>query len=169
MCAVALQLAGHEVLGDDAACATVDNHYILHLCTGVELNGAVVYLFHQRGISTEQQLLTRLTLGVECTADLHTTERTVGKHTTIFTCERHALCDALVDDVGTHLSQTVNVGLTGAVVATLDGVVEQTVNGVTVVLIVLGCIDTTLCGDRVCTTGRVLNAEVNHVEAHLAE
>ena len=48
-------------------------------------------------------------------------------------------------------------------------VVEQTVNRVAVVLIVLGSVDTALSSDRVSAARRVLYAEVQHVEAHLAQ
>ena len=44
---IALELSGNEVLGDDATAAAVDDDDILNLCTGVELHGAVVHLFHQ--------------------------------------------------------------------------------------------------------------------------
>ena len=153
MSGVALELTGYQVLGNDAACATVDDNDILHLGTSVELHATAVDLFHQRRVSAEQQLLAGLTLGIECTADLHTTERAVGEHATILTCERHALCDALVDDVCTDLSQTIDVGLTCAVVTTFDRIVEQTVDAVTIVLVVLCGIDTTLSRDRVSATG----------------
>ena len=36
-------------------------------------------------------------------------------------------------------------------------------------MIVLGCVDTTLCGDGVRAAGGVLDAEVEYVEAHLCE
>ena len=79
------------------------------------------------------------------------------------------LCNTLVDDVVRHLSQTVNVSLACTVVTTLHCVVEQAVNRVAVVLIVLGSVDTALSSDRVSAARRVLYAEVQHVEAHLAQ
>ena len=39
----------------------------------------------------------------------------------------------------------------------------------TVVLVVLGCIDTTLSGNGVRAAGRILDAEVQYVKAHLAQ
>lgn len=77
--------------------------------------------------------------------------------------------DALVDDIGTHFGQTVDVGLTGTVVATFDGVVEQAVNRVAVVLVVLGCIDTTLGSNGVGAARRVLYAEIKYLKTHFAE
>ena len=59
---------------------------------------------------------------------------------------------ALVDDEVRNLSQTIYVSLACAVITTLDCIIEQTVNRVVIVLVVLCCIDTTLCCDRVRTT-----------------
>ena len=81
----------------------------------------------------------------------------------------HALGDALVDDVGADLGQPVDVGLAGAVVAALDGVVEEPVDGVAVLLVVLGRVDAALRGDRVGPARGVLVAEGLHVVAGLAE
>ena len=164
-----LELSGDEVLGDDTAGTSVDNHHVKHLIAGVELHFSCVHLCGESGIGTEQKLLTSLSFSIERTAHLSTTERTVGQCATIFACERNALCHALVDDAVAHLCQTVNVGFACAVVTALHGVVEETVNGVTVVLVVLGGVDTTLSCDGVCTAWRVLNAEVQHVESHLTE
>ena len=164
-----LNLSGHKVACDDSACTAVDDDHVEHLITGIELYGAGVHLAHQRAVCSEQELLSGLTLGIEGTAHLRTAERTVGEHAAVFACEGHTLCHTLVDNVGADLCQTVNVGLTGTVVTTLHGVVEEAVNAVAIVLIVLGSIDTSLSGDGVCTTGRVLDAEVLYLEAHFAE
>ncbi len=131
--------------------------------------GAFLDLAVERAVGAEQELLAGLALGVECTAHLCATERTVGEQTAVFACEGHTLCHALVDDIVRHLGQTVYVGLAGTEVTALYCVVEQTVYRVAVVLIVLGCVDTTLRCDRVSAAGAVLDAEVEHVEAHLAE
>ncbi len=164
-----LQLAGDEVLGNDATCATVDNHHVFHLVAGVELHLAGLHLCRERRIGAQQQLLARLSLGVERTAHLGTAERTVGQHAAILAGEGNTLGHALVDDVVGHLGQTIDVGLAGAVVATLHGVVEQTINRVAVILIVLGGVDATLCGNGVGAARRILNAQVDDIEAHLAE
>ncbi len=165
----AVQLACDEVLGNDATGATVDDDEVFHLITGEELHLSSLYLTAQRRVGTEQQLLTCLSLGIEGTAHLCSTEGTVRQHAAILAGKGYALGHTLVDDVVRNLCQTVYVSLTSTVVATLHGVVEEAVDGVAVVLIVLGCIDTTLCSDGVCTTGGVLDAEVEHIKAHLTE
>ena len=170
----ALDAASNEVASDDTACALlavlVLNHDdIKHLVAVVHLHLALAYLAAECGVCAEEELLTGLTFGIECTADLCATERAVVKQSAVFASERYALRYALVDDVVADLRETIDVRLTSAVVATLDGVVVETIDGVAVVLIVLGCVDTTLCGDGVRTAGRVLDAEVEYVEAHLCE
>ena len=167
--AEANQLTCAEILGDDTTSATINDDHILHLITSVELHLTSLNLTAQRAIGTQQQLLTGLTFGVECTAYLSTTERTVGQHTAILTSKGNTLSDALVDNVIADLCQTINVGLTSTVVTTLHSIIEQAIDRVTIVLIALGSVDTTLGSDRVSTTGRVLNAQVDHIEAHLAE
>ena len=110
----------------------------------MEFDSAIMYFLHQRGISTQQQLLTSLTLGIEGTANLNATEGAVGEHATILTGKRNTLGYTLIDDVCTDLCQTIYVGLTGTVVSTFDGIVEETVDAVAIVLIVLCGINTTL-------------------------
>ncbi len=128
-----LELTGYKVLGDDAACAfntilILDQHHIVHLVAVVALNLAELDLAVERAVGAEQELLAGLTFGVECTRHLGATERTVGEQTAVFTGERHTLGHTLVDDIVGDFSKTVDVGLTGTVVATLHGVVEKAID-----------------------------------------
>ena len=75
----------------------------------------------------------------------------------------------MVDDAVTYLSEAVYVSLTSAVVTTLDCVVEEAVNRVTVVLVVLRGVDTALRGDGVSAARAVGDAEHLDVEAQFAE
>ena len=63
----ALQLAAHQVLGDDTTCVAIDNHHILHLITGVEFHLTLMHLTAQRRVGTQEELLSGLSLGVEGT------------------------------------------------------------------------------------------------------
>ncbi len=169
-----LEFAGHKVLGYDTACAfhtvlVLYEHEVVHLVAVVALHLSGLYLTVERRVCAEQKLLACLTLGVECTAHLGATERTVGEKTAVFACERHTLSHTLVDDIVGHFGETIYVCLACAVVTALHCVVEKTVYGVTVVLIVLGCVYTALGCDRVSAARAVLDAEVEHVEAHLGE
>ena len=55
-----------------------------------------------------------------------------------------------------------HIGLAGTKIAAFDRVVEKPVNAVAVILVILGCIDATLRGDRVGAAGTVLIAEAFH-------
>ena len=83
-----------------------------------------MHLATQGRICTQQELLSCLSFGVERTAYLGSTERTVGQHAAVFACEGYALRHTLVDNAVANLGQTVNVGLASTIVATLYGVVE---------------------------------------------
>ena len=113
----------------------------------------------QGRVGTEEELLAGLAAGIEGTGNLRAAERTVVEQSAIVAGEGNALGHALVDDVVAHFGQTVHVGLAAAVVTALDGVVEQTVDGVVVVLVVLGGVDTTLRGDGVGAARGVADAE----------
>ena len=113
--------------------------------------------------------MTCLTFSVESTGNLSTTERAVGEETAVFASERHALSDALVDNIVRHFGEAIHVGFASAIVATFHSVVEEAIDRVAVVLVVFGSVDTTLRSDRVSAARRVLDAEVKHVEAHLSQ
>ena len=146
---VALDLAGDQVAGDDAARLAVDDDEVQHLAAGEEPDAALVHLPHLRLIGAEQQLLAGLAAGVERARHLRAAKRSVVEQPAVFAGERHALGDALIDDVDAQLRQSVDVRFARPVVAALDGVVEEPVDAVAVVLVVLGGVDAALRGDAV--------------------
>ena len=93
----------------------------------------------------------------------------VREKSAVFAREGDALRDALVDDQVADLGETVDVRLASAIVAALDRVVEETVDGVVVVLVVLRGVDAALRGDRVRATRAVGDAEDFDVVAEFAE
>ena len=99
----------------------------------VQLDGAEVHLAGERLVRAEEQLLAGLAAGVERARHLRATERAVVEQAAVLAGERHALRDALVDDVHAQLREPVHVRLTGAVVAALHRVVEEAVDAVAVV------------------------------------
>ncbi len=164
---IALEVTSDKVAGDDAACATVDNDELHHLVAFMQFDTAAGNLTAQRTVGTEEELLAGLAAGVEGAADLRAAEGAVVEQSAIVAGKGNALSHTLVDDGTADLGQTVDVGLAGAVVTTLDGVAEQTLYTVAVVLIVLGGIDATLGSNGVGATGGILNTENIHVvEAH---
>ena len=145
--------AGDHVAHDDALGVAVHEHEIEHLGARIHLHAAMGDLLLQRLIGSREQLLAGLAAGVEGAGHLRAAEGTVGEQSAVFAGEGHALGDALVDDAWTDLGQAIDVGLAGAEVAALDGVVKETVDRVAVVLIVLGGIDAALGGDECARRG----------------
>ena len=123
----------------------------------------------ESGVCTEKELLSCLTAGIERTAHLSTAERTVCKHSAILPGKRNALGDTLVDDVAAYFSKTIDICLAAAIVTSLDGLIEKTVDRVIVILVVLRSIDTTLCSDRMCTTRGITDAEHLHIVTEFTE
>jgi hypothetical protein len=68
----------------------------------------------------------------------------------------------LVDDVIADLSETIHVRLTRTKVASFDGVVEQSVNAVAVVLIIFCRVDSSLGCNRMRASRRILEAKAFH-------
>ena len=114
-------------------------------------------------------MLARLPACVEGALELGAAEGAVIQQAAVFTAKGNALGHALVNDVGGDFRQAVNVGFTGAEVAALDGVVKQAVNGVAVVLVVLGRVDAALGRNGVGAAGAVLVAEAFDVVAKFGE
>jgi len=112
-------------------------------------NGSRCDLAVESRVSSEKELLSGLSTGVERTAYLNTSERTVGQVAAVLTGERNTLGDALVDNGRADFGETIDIRLTAAVVTSFDRVVEETIDSVIVILIVLSGIDTTLGGDGV--------------------
>jgi hypothetical protein len=132
-------------------------------------DGLAFDLAHQRLIRTEEQLLAGLAARVERPRHLRAAKRSVVELAAVLTRERHTLRNTLVDDVDAQLRQPVDVGLACAVVAAFDGVVEQPLHAVAVVLIVLRGVDAALRRDAVRAPGAVLDAEAQDVVAQFTE
>src|SRR5690606_27698490 len=156
-------LPGHEVTGDDAArplaVRAIADDELEHLVTREHLDGAGRDLALQGLVRADEELLTGLATRIEGPGDLHPAEGAVVEQTAVLAGERDALGHALVDDVRADLGEPVDVGLPGAVVTALDGVVEEAEDGVAVLLVVLRGVDATLGGDGVGATRGVLVAE----------
>ena len=169
MGAVAFDFAGDEVAADDSARFTVDDDEVEHLATNVRLNLAGGDLAVQGRVSAKKELLSGLTASVEGSGDLRAAEGAVREKSAVFAREGDALRDALVDDQVADLGETVDVRFASAIVAALDRVVEEAVDGVVVVLVVLRGVDAALRGDRVRATRAVGDAEDFDVVAEFAE
>ena len=149
MGAESLKLAGDEVASDDTLGLAVDDDEVKHLVARIACNGSCGDLAVESRVCSEKELLAGLSPGIERTAYLNTSERTVGKVAAVLTGERNTLGDALVDNGRADLGETIDIRLTAAVITSLDRVVEETIDSVIVILIVLSGVDTTLSGDGV--------------------
>ena len=155
---------------DDAARLAVDDDEVEHLALARTARRVPACdLPHHRLVGAEQQLLAGLAAGVERARDLRAAERAVVEQAAVLARERHALRDALIDDVDAQLREPVDVGFARPVVAALDRVVEQPLDAVAVVLVVLRGVDPALRGDAVRAARAVLDAEAQDVVAELAE
>src|SRR5437867_2188228 len=132
--------ARHQVACDDASHFSIDDDQLEHFGTREHLYFARRCLPQQRLIS-EQKLLAGLAPGVERSRNLRASERTVRKGATVLSREGHTLRDALIDDVQAELRKPVYVRFTAAEITSFDGVVEEPINAVAVVLIILRCVD----------------------------
>ena len=166
---VHLHLAGDEVAHDDAASAPIDDDEVEHLAAGVHLDVAQRDLTRQAAVGAQEQLLAGLTAGVEGARDLGAAKGAVVEVAAVLAGEGDALGHALVDDVGADLGQAVHVGLARAKVATLDGVVEQAMDAIAIVLIILGRVDPSLGGNAVRAPGTVLKAEAVDLVAQIGQ
>ena len=133
------------------------------------LHRAEADLAAKRLVSAEQKLLAGLAARVKGPRNLRPAKGAVGQQAAVFARKRHALRHALVDDVGAHLRQPIDVGLARAEIAALDRVVEQPINAVAVVLVILGRVDAALGGDAVRAARAVLEAEAFHLVAQLRQ
>ena len=75
----------------------------------------------------------------------------------------------MIYDCIADFRKTIYVGLAGAVVASLYGVVEKTIDGVVVVLIVLCGVDASLGSNRMGAAGRIAYAEDLDIIAQFSE
>ena len=166
---VGLDLAADHVADDDALGVAVDQDDIEHLGPREHLHAALVDLFLQGLVAPDQELLAGLAAGVEGAGDLRPAERAVVEKAAVFAGEGDALGDALVDDIDRDLGEAVDVGFAGPEITALDGVVEEAVHRVAVVLVVLRGVDPALGGDRVGAARAVLVAEALHLVAELGE
>jgi len=169
MRAESLELTGNEVAGDDTLGLAVDDDEVEHLVARITLYSPGRDLTVKSCICAEKKLLASLASGIESTAYLNSSEGAVGEISAIFTSERNSFRYTLVDDGGTYLGETIDVRLTAAVITSLDGVIEEAVDGVIVVLVILCGVDSSLSGDRVRAARRIADAEDLDIVAKFTE
>src|SRR5690606_18258936 len=97
-----------------------------------------------------------LTRSIKSSLHLGSSKRAVAQQSAVLSGERNALGDTLIDDAAAYFSKPVHIGFPGTVISPLNCIVKQTVHAVAVVLVILGCIDTSLRGNGVRASRRIL-------------
>ncbi len=154
-----VDLAVEKIAGDDTARLTVNDDQVEHLSARVHLHRAEADLTLECLVGSEKELLAGLSASVKRARDLRAAEGAVVEQASVFAGERYALSDALVDDVYADLRETVDIGFAGTEIATLNGVVEEAVNAIAIVVVILGGVDATLRSDGMRAAWAVLKAE----------
>ena len=88
-----------QIAGDDSFGVAVDHDKIEHLGLRKHLHRAGRDLAAKRLISAEQKLLAGLAARIKRPRNLRAAERTIGEQPAVLARERHALRDALIDDI----------------------------------------------------------------------
>ena len=162
-----LDFTGDQITGDDSLRVTIHKDKVEHLGVLMHLDSTKADLSTQCRVGPKQELLAGLPFGIECSGNLGSPERTICQFSTVFTGKGNALGDALVDNGSADFSKTVDIRLAGAEVPSLDCVVKEAPDAVSIVLVILGGIDATLRGDGVGAAGTVVEAEGLHLIAEL--
>src|SRR5207253_8740718 len=115
--------AGNQVAHNDALGMTIDYHQVEHFGAREHLDRAETDLPAERLVSAEEQLLSGLAARIKGARHLRPAERAIGEQPAIFARKRHALRNALVDDIDAYLRQTIDVGFARAKITTFDGVI----------------------------------------------
>src|SRR4030095_13945608 len=132
-------------------------------------HAAGFYLFRERLVGAKQQLLASLTSRIKGARHLRAAKRPVCEITRVLASERNSLGHTLVDDIYADFSEAVDVCFARSEVSAFDRVVKQAIDAVAVVLIVLGCVDAALGGDRMRSPGAVLEAKALYLISELRE
>src|SRR5262249_29370400 len=118
---------------------------------------------HQRLVCTQQKLLSCLPARIKCAGNLGATKRAIRKHAAIFARKWHTLRNALIDDVYANLRKAINICFTRAVVTAFDGVIKESINAVSIVLIILCRVNSTLRGNAMRASRTVLVTKTLYV------
>src|SRR5688572_4523799 len=99
--------ACHQVPYDDPFGVPVNHDDIEHFGAWKHFHGAKADLSAERLVGPQQELLTGLAAGIKSAGDLGAAKRAVGEQSAVFTRERDALGDTLVDDIHADLGEAI--------------------------------------------------------------
>ena len=163
MCSMSFDFASHQVSSDNSSSLTIYFDKVEHLMATIHFYFATSDLAIHGRIGPEEQLLTCLSFGVKRSWNEYTPKRTIVEQTTIIPRKRNTLCDTLINDICRDFCQSIYVCFSRSIVSTFYSIVKQAMDRVSISLIIFGCIDSSLCSDRVCPTWRILKTKCLNV------
>src|SRR5262249_10950237 len=96
---------------------------------------------------------------IKRTRDLSSAERSVCQETAVFAREWHSLSHTLINNIDADLRQAIDVCFPGPKISSLDRVVKEAVDAVTIIFIVLPSIESPLGGNGVSPTGTAMETK----------
>ncbi len=161
--------SGDEIANHDAPSLPVDHDKIEHLGTRAHRDLSALNLPTECRIGAQEKLLSGLPTTVERTRDLDTPEGPVRQLPSILPRKRDAERHTLIDDLCTHLGESVHIGLARAEVSTFDRVIKQSAHAVSIVLVILGRVDSSLRRNAVGAARTVLKTKAFNLIAELSQ
>ena len=148
-----------QISSNDPSGFTIDQNEIHHFVTVVHFYFSTTDLPVHCRIGPQQQLLSSLSFSVEGSGNQYPSKRAVVQQAAIVPGKGNPLGNTLINDIGRNLCQTINIGFSGTVIPSLDGIVKKSVGRITIPLIVFCGIDPSLGSDRMRSSWRILKTK----------
>src|SRR5574344_1342158 len=159
MSSKSFNLTGDNISCNNTFCFSFNQNKVKHLITRIAFNRTLCNLSVHSSISSNQQLLSGLSAGIKCTANLCASERTIIEQSAVISCEWNSLSNTLIYNIITYLSKTVNICLPASVITTFYGIIKQSVYRVIIILIIFSSINTSLICNRVSSSWRIADTK----------
>src|SRR5215831_3909197 len=147
----------------------INQHQVQHFGCSEHLTISLPDLTRQGLIGSKQELLAGLPACVKGPGNLSPAERSICQEPAILAREWNSLSHALINDIGAHLGQPIDIGFSGSKITALNRVVEKPVDAVAVILIVLGGIDSSLSSNTMSAARTVMKAKALDLVAQLGQ
>jgi hypothetical protein len=134
---VAFKLTGNQIADHYAPSLALYHHQVQHFSPGIYLQATGLHHPHHGAVGSQQELLPGLPLGVEGTSHLGPAKGPIIQQTAVLPGKGYPLGHTVVNNGVANFRQSMDIGLPGAVVSPLEGVVEQPPDAIAIVGIVL--------------------------------
>ena len=118
------QLPRHKISCDDPLRPPLIHHQIQHLMPGKHPHSAQTNLPAQRLVRTQKKLLACRPTRVKCSRNLSSTKGTICEHSPILPRKRHSLRHTLINNIYTHLRQSIHIRFTRTKISALNRVMK---------------------------------------------